>query len=262
MLRAAPIWLLLPLVPAVAAGAAAAAEPIRAHYEVYAGGFNVIKLDADFTLTPQDYRIHMVLRTAGTLSAVLRAEQDTTVQGRFVANRPQPIRFYSYGHSRGRQRITLVDYPAGQPDIRQLVPPAADDEREPVPPDQQRNTIDTLSAMAQLVRQVGSTGRCEGKVVTFDGRRLAELSARTAGQEVLAPNDRSSFSGPALRCNFVGRQLAGFKKDEDRQKLDQPRTGSAWFAPLTPGSQPVPVRVTFQTGLFGDAVMYIANDKG
>ena len=116
--------------------------------------------------------------------------------------------------------------------------------------------------MAQLVRQVGSTGRCEGKVMTFDGRRLAELSARTAGREVLEPNSRSSFSGPALRCDFVGRQLAGFKKDEDRQELAKPKTGSAWFAPLSPGGQPVPVRVSFRTGLFGEAVMYIANDKG
>ena len=241
---------------------AAAAEPTRAHYEAYAGGLNVLRMDADFTITAQDYRVHTVLRTAGTLSAVMRAEQDTTVQGRFVGNRPQPARFYSYGHSRGRQRVTQVDYPAGQPDIRQLIPPAEGDEREPVPPEQQRNTVDTLSAMAQLIRQVGSTGRCEGKVMTFDGRRLAELSARTAGQEVLEPTSRSSFSGPALRCDFVGRQIAGFKKDEDRQALARPRTGSAWFAPLVPGGQPVPVRVSFRTGLFGDAVMYIANKPG
>ena len=112
--------------------------------------------------------------------------------------------------------------------------------------------------MAQLVRQVNATGRCEGRSRTYDGRRLAELTARTAGREVLEQTSRSSFAGPALRCDFEGRQLAGFRLDADRTAAQRPRRGTAWFAATTPGGPMIPVRIQFETDLIGNLTMYLA----
>ena len=124
------------------------------------------------------------------------------------------------------------------------------------------NTIDTLSAMASLINQVNTTGRCEGKATTFDGRRLAQLEARTAGEQVLERTGRSNFAGKALRCDFVGRQLAGFNLDDDRERLQRPQSGTAWFAAVTPGGPKIPVRVAFQTRWFGEATMYVTGKPG
>ena len=92
---------------------------------------------------------------------------------------------------------------------------------------------------------------------TFDGRRLSSLEAHTVGEEVLPKTDRSSFEGPALRCDFEGRQLGGFVHDDDLNVLRRPQHGSAWFASLAPGAPPVPVRITFSTRILGAATMYL-----
>lgn len=242
--------------------AAAAPAPIRAHYAAYAGGLNAINLDAEFLVTQQQYRIHLTYRTSGAVGLIVRGEQDTTVEGRFANGVPQPSRFFSAGHMRGRPRVTQIDYIGGQPRISQLVPSNAEDEREAVPEAQQLGTVDTLSAMAELVRQVAATGRCDGRAMTFDGRRLAEMQSRTMGQEMLEPTGRSSFSGPALRCDFVGRQLGGFKTEDDPVKVRQPHRGVAWLASITPGGLMIPVRMQFEAPFFGSATMYLAAPGG
>lgn len=243
-------WLLpLMLLHAVPAGA------VDAYYETYAAGVNVIDVDAQFDIRADGYRILLDYRTVGAMNLVMGGRQRFTVEGRFTNDRPVPSRFYSAGTLRGDPRVTQIDYPTGQPQVRQLVPPN-DSEREPVPPERQADTVDTLSAMAALLRRVSGTGRCDGQSSTFDGRRLATLQARTVGNEVLPATGRSSFAGPALRCDFVGRQTGGFMLGEDRDRLQRPQEGSAWFA--TVGGVLTPVRMSFRTRWFGDAVMYLA----
>ncbi len=236
---------------------AARAQPVSAHYAAYSTGLNVLNLNAEFAIGPRDYRVHLAYHTAGTVGLLVSAEQDTVVEGTFNGDRPAPRHFYSVGHLRGHPRVTQIDYPKGQPDIRTLTPPN-EDEREPVPPADQVGTIDSVSAMAQLVRQVNATGRCDGHSRTYDGRRLAELTAHTAGREVLEQTSRSSFAGPALRCDFEGRQLGGFLLDANRAKAQRPRRGTAWFAAASPGGPMIPVRIQFETDLIGNLTMYLA----
>ena len=244
---------------AALAGTAVAtpAGAVTLHYEAYAAGVNVIDMEADFDVTAERYHVTLEYKTVGALNVFSHSHQTTTVDGRFVAGRPVPQRFFSSGVLRGENRLTQIDYTNGQPAIRQLAPPN-EKEREDVPTAQQLNTVDTLSAMADLIHQVNTTHRCEGQIMTFDGRRLASLAARTSGDQPLEPTGRSSYAGPTLRCEFTGRQLGGFKTDEDRADQQRLQQGTAWFAPLTPGGPMVPVRIAFHTKWFGDATMYLA----
>ena len=41
----------------------------------------------------------------------------------------------------------------------------------------QANTMDTLSALAELIRMVDATGRCEATAHTYDGRRAVAIEA-------------------------------------------------------------------------------------
>lgn len=252
MIRWAPLLMLV---------AAAPAGAVEAHYEAYAAGVEVIDVDAAFDLAPDRYHLKLDYHTVGAFNLVLRSHQETTVDGRFVGNRPKPERFFSTGMMRGVARVTQIDYPAGQPVVRQLQPPN-ELEREPVPAAQQLDTVDTLSAAAELIHQINTTGRCEGRVTTFDGRRLSVLEGQTSGEQNLEPTRRSSFAGPTMRCEFVGRQLGGFMLDEDRERLQQPQIGTAWFAAVTPGGPKIPVRMAFRTRWFGDATMYLVNKSG
>lgn len=261
-MKSVAIAVALACLPAAVSGQQAGAQqggaqPVRAHYAAYSTGLNVLRLDAEVVLGPRDYRVRLTYRTAGTLRAFVQSDADTVAEGQFVGDRSAPRRFYSQGSLRGRPRATQIDYSGGQPQVRVLSPPN-DDEREPVPVADQANTIDTLSAMAQLMRRVNGTGRCEGRSRTYDGRRLAELAARTAGQETLEPTSRSSFAGPALRCDIEGTQLGGFMLDGDRTAAQRPQRASAWFAAVAPGGPMIPVRLQFETRFVGSVTMYLA----
>ena len=236
---------------------------IHATYATYSHLVNVLNLEASMELTPGGYGIRIVTHTAGPVRLFLRSDITTEVSGRFSAGpgdgAARPVRYSSDGQMNGDPRVTLIEYRGSQPTVRTLTPPNSADDRDDVSSTATVDTVDTLSAMAQLLRQVSTTGRCEGRVSTFDGRRLATLSARTAGEEVLERTGRSSFAGPALRCEFEGRQTGGFKRDDDVAREQRPQHGTAWFARLTPAGPVVPVRITFQSRILGEATMYISS---
>ncbi len=236
------------------------AEPPQVHaaYDVYAVGVRVAQLSTGFVLGPRDYRLDLAFHTTGLVGALFSGHQSSSVQGQWEGDRPEPLRFLGDGVWRGQSRKILIDYHDGRPLIRSLVPPN-DTEREPVPPELQLRSVDTLSALALLIRQVARSGRCEAEVTTFDGRRAVDIAARTGAEEQLTPKGRSSFAGRALRCDFEGKLLAGFLHDGDRTAMERPQHGSAWLAQVVPGQPPVPVRISFETRWFGPATMYLTD---
>lgn len=239
-------------------GAAPGQPPSSLHmtYGTYAAGLEVAQVEAGLALGPRTYQMSLAYHTTGMAGLLFRGRQLSTVSGTWRGVHPAPKQYYAEGTWRGQQRVARIDYDQGLPIVRQLVPPN-EAEREPVPDALRENAIDTLSAVAQLIREVGSSGRCETGARTFDGRRAVEIRASTAGEETLAQTGRSSFAGRALRCDFEGRVLSGFKLDADRDRDGRPMHGSAWLAPAVQGGPPVPVRLTFETRWFGDATMYL-----
>lgn len=248
----------LALLLAAASPVAAAAQPapVTLTYAGYAHGLNLLELKASFDIAPANYRVQLSFELKGMVGAMFTGGSATRVDGRFAGNTILPRELFSAGHMRGKPSVTQIDWRDAKPIIMQLQPPV-EEEREPVPAADQAGTVDGLSAMAGLLRRVAETGRCDSAARLFDGRRLSVITAHTVGPEVLEPTSRSSYAGPALRCDFEGQQLAGFVHDADMAVLTRVQHASAWFATLQPGAAPVPVRIRFETRGFGDAVLYL-----
>jgi hypothetical protein len=240
----------------VSPAALAEPEPVRLSYDTYAAGIEVMQLAADFGIGPWNYQIRIDYHTTGLVGLLYRGHQVNTVRGVWQDDKAAPVEFFGRGEWRGQQRRTLIDYDHGLPEVRELDPPQQS-EREPVPPDLQLHTMDTLSALAQLMRRVERSRTCETSVHTYDGRRMLEIAARTGGVERLEPTRRSTFSGPALRCDFEGREVAGFLLGDNDPEHRRPLHGSAWLAPLAHEGPVLPVRIAFQTRWFGPATMYL-----
>jgi hypothetical protein len=215
----------------------------------------VANVEVGFGFGPWSYQVRLAYRTVGLAGFFWEGHQLNTVTGSWTDQHSTPHQYSGEGIWRGLHRSTLIDYRQGQPRIRTLVPPN-EAEREPVPSDLQTNTVDTLSALAELMRHVAATGTCDGTVHTYDGRRATEAASHTAGFESLPPTDRSMFSGNALRCNFEEHVLAGFITGDDEMQR-RPLNGSAWLAQVVPGAMPLPVRLTLETRWFGDATLYL-----
>jgi hypothetical protein len=233
-----------------------ASAQVQLDYATYAAGLEVMQMRAFFGLGPWNYRINLDYHTTGLVGLFYRGRQVNTVRGTWQDDAAAPLEFFGEGTWRGQSRRTLIAYDHGLPQVRELQPPQ-ESEREPVPEDLQRHTMDTLSALAQLMRRVGHDHSCDTEVRTYDGRRVLDVVARTGGPDSLAPTGRSIFSGATLRCDFEGRELAGFLIGEDDREHRSPLHGSAWLAPLLPGAPPLPVRIAFQTRWFGMATMYL-----
>lgn len=243
---------------------AAPTGTLSASYDGFAHGVLALRLTASFTLTPGAYSARLEFHTAGMLGWMVRTESDSQVVGRFVAGRTDaamPLHFDATGFAHGHNRLTHIVYEAGNPVVQMLQPPA-ETERQAVPAPLTAHTVDTLSAIALLMRQVAETQSCSGSARTFDGRRLTSLTATTAGPAMLAPNRQLGFDGKALRCDFVGTELAGFLTSKDEALQRRPRHGTAWVAPLVPGAPPLPVKVVFDHDQLGTVTLVLTSVSG
>jgi hypothetical protein len=231
---------------------------MHASYETYAAGLKVADVAAGFSFGAANYRMEFTYRTTGLVGFFFRGHEVDEASGSWRGKAAVPSAYQGQGLWRGHQRGVTLAYRQGRPTVEALMPPN-DGEREEVSEALRTDSIDTVSALAQLIHVVATTGRCDTAVRTYDGRRAVEIAARTGGEEVLAPTDRSSFSGTALRCDFAGRLVGGFKLDDNKEHAGRPMHGSAWLAPNGPGGMMVPVRLSFETRWFGDAVMYLTD---
>ena len=238
------------------AGEAAPAGGFAVEYTGYSHGFMVMKLAGTLSLTRNSYTAHVTFHTAGLAGMIVHADNDSRVSGSFGSGVAQPAWFEGFGHLHGTERRTRMIYKNANPVVLELSPPA-EQERSAISPGSTAYTIDTLSAVAVLIRQVAYEGKCEGSVTTFDGRRLAEQTVHLTGQEVLPKSSWSIFAGKALRCDFEGRQLGGFIRTENEDDLRKPRHGTAWIAEMLPDVPPVPVRVSFENKLLGQVTLYL-----
>jgi Protein of unknown function (DUF3108) len=244
-----------PPAPPVPAALPAADQP-RLTFAAYAAGFNVLRLAAAVTVAPDLYQVAVSGRTAGAFGALYHGAGTSMANGVWTGDDVLPQHYESAGTWGGDPRRVLIDYSGHDPVVRALDPPD-DGYHQPIPTDLQHDAIDTLSAMALLMHRVATTGRCDVAARIFDGRRLSSIAAHTAGAELLPPTGRSPWHGTALRCDFDGRQLAGFPRDQPPDTAGRIQHGSAWLARLSPDGPPVPVRVTFETRFFGAATLYL-----
>lgn len=232
-----------------------ATVPIRLSYALYGHGFHVMDVEADVTLTEAGYAISLHNHSAGLLGVLMHTDVTSMASGRFDGVQAQPSGFSSAGLSRGAQRSTRITYQDGAPSVQVLQP--VDPDRDPVAPAATAHSIDTLSAIAALVRNVARTSRCDGQALLFDGLRLSTLEARTAGEQTVPQNPKSPYAGAALRCDFTGMQIGGFLHGTDQASVRRPQQGTAWLAAPMPGMPRLPIRIVFDNPRFGAATLFL-----
>ena len=261
-MRRMALWL-LPMLPLTQVPASAApVSQFHLTYDTYALGVEIMQMHAFFGMGPWNYRIALDYHTTGLVGFFYRGQQVNTVRGLWRDEHPHPLEFSGEGVWHGQKRETLIDYDHDVPEVKRLEPPQLS-EREPVPVDMRQGTMDTLSALAGLMHEVAGNRRCDSAARTYDGRRVLELNAHTGTVDDLAETSRSIFHGAALRCDFEGREVAGFPIGQDNAEHRSPLHGSAWLASLEPDGPPLPVRITFETRWFGWTTMYLTSvDKG
>ncbi|MBS7809623.1 DUF3108 domain-containing protein [Roseococcus pinisoli] len=226
---------------------AAPAKAVTWHADYVFTAAGVTVMEARVDISPGGpgvpYMIETRTRPRGLATIFFRGEQVSHSEGVWQGARPLPRLHRSSGNWRGSPRRTLLEYSAsGAPRILTLEP-AQDRERTPIPPEALPGSLDALSAMLLLARQVRDTGRCEARAQIFDGRRLTRLDLTTDPV-------RQADSGGQPSCVIESRLVAGIPLD--RPEDAQPARSVVHFGnPVQPDAPMIPLRVELASRWWG-----------
>lgn len=206
--------------PAQAAGGAGAtvsAQPasrIQIAMTIYAGGITLGKLDMDATLRGAGYSVVSNLTTSGVVNAFWQAQIQATSSGALGSAaggfRPALYDSFDIGHSGRKQEVSLTYDGAGPP--RLYADPVYSVTGYEVKPDQQKDTLDPLSAVMFIVSGAAAKpdNPCDLVAPVFDGRRRYNIEMKKV-RDITIDMDNGLYKGKGFLCSIKYRQLAGFK---------------------------------------------------
>lgn len=244
-----------------------AADGVRLLYRVHVGGIAVLDASADVAVAPGRYSVTVQAATDGLIGRFAAWRTQSTVAGALAGTSATPESFRASSLWRGEPRSVRIDYGPGGVLSAVADPPADGVERDPVPADLQRGTLDPLSAVVATMLGVRSDGTCGRSLPVFDGRHRYDLSFVPFGGRTLERTRYSVFAGDTLHCRASYRSIAGQWKNRSSGWF-RPRADDAerppvdvFIAPVREGVPPVPVRVEMDSP-FGSVVAHLVEVAG
>lgn len=226
-------------------------QSIKLVYDIYNKGLHVITMKADYQLTPTTYTVKANFASAGMASLVFSLNTNATVNGVFKNGHAFPGTYQSIGKDKnGPFKLVMNSNYGSKTDITTLEPARGDD-RDALTPAQLTHSLDTLSAMADLIYRVRTTGKCDSQFNLLDGLRSFTFHSETVGETEMPSTWTSPYEGKAILCTAVAQQVGGFKThSRNRKLLSQPQPGSIWFKNIE-GIGYLPARFDFKNPKMG-----------
>jgi Protein of unknown function (DUF3108) len=228
---------------AQAAGLAAppATAPLSLSYTVSIRGFPLLVLDFRIAETVGTYSVSGVIRTSGVVDMVADFVMRSDSRGTIAADGLRPSLHETSSHWRNGQRGTHLEY-ATDGTVSAVVTPAETPGRPepPLPtPQQTVGTLDPLSAIVAINREIIRTNSCAMRLPVFDGRRRYDLVLADDGVEQAAA---TADPTPLRRCSIEVMKIAGFPEKDAHADH-----GRAWILAAGEGQRALPVRIEFDT---------------
>ncbi len=204
------------------------ASTVQLVWQVYLGGFNLGNIGIKSSFAGNSYSAVSRLKTAGVVNSFYEAIIDATSVGAVGGNGLVPQKYDSNtNNEKTNQKVGLVYSSAG---IQLFSDPPYNTERFPVTEEQKRGTLDPLSGLVFALSGISqSTAKpCGETVRVFDGRRRYDIELNYVGQDKVKTD--GGYSGPAVKCTVIYKQLAGFKPNLNKGKSIPVIT--TWLAPM------------------------------
>ena len=239
-----PRWLvcLSGLLVCLAGAESAAAAGVALEYEVYWKFLRLLEFRSVSEVPLEGpARIATESRTVGIVDTFFPWTGRAEAGGRVAHGALKSSSYHSWSRFRGAIQQVDVSWKRGVPRVHVSGEEPEGGTRDAVPADLQRNTIDPLSAVAELARGLARDGKCGGRFPVFDGLRRYDLVFADRGAVDLESSGKDPWSGPARLCEARFRMLGGGWRGDVKPE-DNPNRILAWLRPVYPGSGPVPVR--------------------
>ncbi len=206
---------------ALTAPAARAAQGDAAVFDISIRGISAATLSISGAVKGQNYAASGVLKSSGLLGFLKKIRYDADVAGSLSQGRFVPVRYHEMADTGKRQSDALMAYKGGVPQVKAYSPPRAPQTGD-IDPASQGGTVDPLTALYAVLRDVPLTEACKLKVFLFDGRRRSQV-VLTAPQA----------TGEQITCRGEYRRLQGFSDKDMAEKIRFPFTLT--YQPAGPG---------------------------
>ena len=190
-----------------------AGSTIQIAMTLFAGGVTLGHVDLNTTIRGDQYHSVSNLQTGGVVNVVWQSEIQATANGTVAPKSFHPALYDSFytGRSDKKQEVSLT-YDGNGPTRLYANPPYPTTGYE-VPPDQQKNTFDPLSAITYFVSGVHMTtpeNPCGVTLPVFDGRRRYDVSFEKV-RDITVAMDNGLYKGKAVLCQMHYKQISGYK---------------------------------------------------
>lgn len=190
-------------------------------FDISIRGFSAATLTISGAQKGQSYAASGVLKSSGLLGFLKKIRYDADVTGSLSKGRLVPARYHEKADTGKRQSDALMAYKNGVPQVKAYSPPRPPQKGD-IDPASQGGTVDPLTALYAVLRDVPEGEACKLKVFLFDGRRRSQVV-------LTAPQTKDG----TLTCRGEYRRLEGFSAEDMAEKVRFPFTLT--YRPAGPG---------------------------
>jgi len=221
----------------VAAPAFAEDAPVKPavalDYKIYIGGLEALSATATIGSDAAHYDIEIKAVTAGAVGRMMPWTVNIGSRGNVSGETLQPVEHAQTNNFQGKDRSVVLRYDGHGGFIdRKVMPDAQEDQRDEVPADMTRDTLDIVSGVMAGLRTVDRTGSCTSRVPVFDGRRRFDLVYTDDGHETLESSDVAIYAGDALKCTVKVEPVAGFWRKNQKKFFSRKVNGEDQVVPV------------------------------
>lgn len=249
-----------------APAAAAEQKHQKLIYDIYAGGFHVVRSEVNIDFSKKGrYSIFLGAFTRGFLANLAPWNGTFESHGWVVGEqdlRPElhksvatwrdedEIKEYYYSRDKGFQKLILTDHetPTHEPEI---------------PKELTEGTTDALTAALHVFDAVSRGEPCAGSMDIFDGKRRFTQSFKEVQQTNLESTKYNVYEGPAVECIVEVAPVAGKWHDKPRGWMSIQEQGrnkgtmpTVWLANMSENNVAVPVKMRVKTD-YGTLFMHL-----
>jgi len=211
-----------------------APSSVTLDYEIDVVGLEALAATATIAGDPTRYNVEIQARTTGMIGWMFPWVIGVSSRGNIADGRLQPVLHEQTSNFQGKDRSVFLEYDGrGGFLTRRVVPDPHEDQRDDVPAELTRDTLDIISAVLAGLRTVDRTGSCSGRVPVFDGRRRFDLLYSDDGHERIDPHEILGYDGgDAVRCAIRVEPIAGYWRKNQKKFFTHKVNGKDEVVPI------------------------------
>lgn len=225
-------------------------------YVGYMGGVKIGNATIGVALKTDDYSVKLNMETGGIVGWFVKWTNLSAVFGKMSAENEEifsPVSYQNQSVWKEKRRLIEIAFEAGKTEVQTAIPdPIKDEGRKSISVTDLKNAIDPLTALIKVGKTIEKTGSCTSILKIFDGRRLFQIEIEDKGSAEVSVTRRAPFGGKAHRCDFVSKQLAGFKPNKEPSE----KSGSFYFRQLDDSAGIMPVQIKADSS-YGSLIMHL-----